>query len=72
MNGSPDEIGAPERLSAEHDVSGFDSGEPVLDDWLRRRAMPNETSGASRIYVVCAAGTVVRSEERRVGKECRL
>jgi GNAT superfamily N-acetyltransferase len=54
MRDSLDEIGPPERLSGEHDLSGFDSGEPLLDDWLRRRALQNEASGASRTYVVCA------------------
>ena len=34
-------------------MSAFDSGEPALDDWLRRRALPNEARGASRTYVVC-------------------
>jgi GNAT superfamily N-acetyltransferase len=53
------ETGPPERLSAQHDLSGFDSGEPALDDWLRRRAERNETSGASRTYVVCAGRKVV-------------
>lgn len=49
----------PGKLSAEHDLSGFDSGEPVLDDWLRRRAQHNEASGASRTYVVCVGKRVV-------------
>jgi GNAT superfamily N-acetyltransferase len=53
------QIGPPEKLSADHDISGFDSGEPLLDDWLRRRALGNEASGASRTYVVCAGGRVV-------------
>jgi GNAT superfamily N-acetyltransferase len=53
------EIGPPEKLSARHDLSGFDSGEPALDDWLRRRAERNEASGASRTYVVCAGRKVV-------------
>ena len=50
MNSGSDAIGAPEKISTEHDVSGFDSGEPALDDWLRRRSLPNEASGASRTY----------------------
>ena len=53
------EICRPERLSARHDFSGFDSGEPALDDWLRRRAEQNEASGASRTYVVCAGTKIV-------------
>ena len=57
MNGA--RIGPPAKLSAEHDVSEFDSGEPSLDDWLRRRALRNDASGASRTYVVCANRKVV-------------
>ena len=53
------EIGPPEKLSARHDLSGFDSGEPALDDWLRRRAERNVASGASRTYVVCVGRKVV-------------
>jgi GNAT superfamily N-acetyltransferase len=58
MRDNLDEIGPPERLSGKHDISGFDSGEPLLDDWLRRRALQNEESGASRTYVVCAGKRV--------------
>jgi hypothetical protein len=33
----------PERLSPEHDVSGFVNGKhPSLDDWLRDRALASE------------------------------
>lgn len=56
MNSAASEVlGPPERLTAAHDVSSFDSGVSALDDWLRRRALPNELSGASRTYVVCPA-----------------
>jgi GNAT superfamily N-acetyltransferase len=51
-------LSAPEKFSPEHDLSGFRSGEPALDDWLRRRAARNQASGASRTYVV-RAGTKV-------------
>lgn len=51
-------VGAPEHLTAGHDVAAFDSGEPALDEWLKKRALPNEASGASRTYVVCAEGRV--------------
>jgi GNAT superfamily N-acetyltransferase len=53
------QIGRPEKLSAGHDVSEFDSGEPLLDEWLRRRAVQNEATGASRTYAVCADRRVV-------------
>ena len=59
MTGGAPEIRAPEHLTAAHDVSGFDSGVPDLDDWLRKRALANEDTGASRTYVVCAGGRVV-------------
>lgn len=52
-------LSAPEKLRANHDLSQFDSGEPSLDDWLRRRALHNEESGASRTYVLCAGQQVV-------------
>jgi len=45
-------IRAPSLLAVEHDVALFQSGEQVLDDWLRRRALTNQTSGASRTYVI--------------------
>jgi hypothetical protein len=52
-------IGPPEKLCARHDISEFDSGEPTLDDWLRRRGFHNEATGASRTYVVCMDRKVV-------------
>jgi GNAT superfamily N-acetyltransferase len=52
-------LSAPETLRAEHDLSDFDCGEPSLDDWLRRRALQNEESGASRTYVVFAGRQVI-------------
>jgi len=54
-----DRIGAPEKLSPDHDLSQFQCGEPALDDWLRRRALQNEESGASRTYVVCVGRRVI-------------
>jgi GNAT superfamily N-acetyltransferase len=45
-------LSAPTPLTAEHDLSGFDCGEPALNDWLQRRALNNENR-FSRTYVVC-------------------
>ena len=50
---------APEPLTADHALGGFDSGVLSLDDWLRRRALQNQASGASRTFVVCDANKVV-------------
>jgi hypothetical protein len=36
---SAEGISAPAHLTAEHDVSAFDSGTPELDNWLKRRAL---------------------------------
>ncbi len=51
-------ISAPVPLSPDHDLSGFDCGEPVLNDWLCQRALKNE-SRFSRTYVACASNRVV-------------
>src|SRR5260370_31460589 len=59
MTAGAQDITAPEHLTAAHDLSAFDSGVPDLDDWLRKRALANEETGASRTYVVCAGGRVV-------------
>lgn len=50
---------APELLTAAHEVSEFDCGEPSLDHWLRRRALANQVSGASRTFVACAGHKVM-------------
>jgi GNAT superfamily N-acetyltransferase len=52
-------IRAPEKLTPDHDLSQFQCGEPALDDWLRRRALHNEDSGASRTYVACEGNRVL-------------
>ncbi len=54
-----DALGPPEHLGPAHDVAAFDSGVPELDNWLKKRALTNEATGASRTYVVCAGGRVV-------------
>jgi GNAT superfamily N-acetyltransferase len=39
-------------LTASHLLADFDCGEPILDEWLRRRAFANQASGASRTFVI--------------------
>ncbi len=51
-------LSAPAPLTADHDLSQFDCGEPALNDWLRHRALQNE-SRFSRTYVVCEHKRVV-------------
>lgn len=50
---------APLPLAADHELAGFESGEPSLDDWLKRRASKNQANGSSRTYVVCEGKTVI-------------
>ena len=61
-NITPDPAGkrlsAPVPLTTDHDLSEFDCGEPALNDWLKSRALKNE-SRFSRTYVVCEGNRVV-------------
>ena len=52
-------LSAPEPLAAHHKLDEFSSGVPVLDEWLRRRALANQASGASRTFVVGESGVIV-------------
>jgi len=54
-----DELRPPEKLNSLHRIENFDSGNSQLDDWLKRRALKNESEGASRTYVLCAGEVVV-------------
>ena len=49
----------PEPLNETHTLTDFSCGEPTLDGWLLRRALANQASGASRVFVVA-------DENRRV------
>lgn len=51
-------VSAPVPLTPDHDLAGFDCGEPALDEWLKDRALRNE-SRFSRTYVVCAENRVI-------------
>lgn len=53
------EVTAPEPITASHHTESFACGIPVLDEWLRRRALKNEVSGASRTFVICQDRQVV-------------
>lgn len=44
---------APQPLAAHHRSSGFDCGDDSLNQWLWQRALANQTSGATRTFVVC-------------------
>jgi len=50
---------APALLADRHILDEFQSGDPTLDDWLLRRARPNQIAGASRVFVTCDGDRVV-------------
>ncbi len=55
---SPRGLTRPERLLASHDLSHFDCGEPLVNQWLRNRALASEGRTA-RTYVVAVDRAVV-------------
>jgi len=70
-------LSPPQPLAATHRLDDFHCGEPLLDDWLKRRALTNHLNGASRSFVVTdpehcvlgyyalAAGAVAHREATR-------
>jgi GNAT superfamily N-acetyltransferase len=46
-------------VNSSHGLADFRSGVPVLDDWLKRRALQNQETGATRTFVVCRESRVV-------------
>lgn len=53
-------LSAPQPLDSTHQLSEFVCGEPSLDEWLKRRAMNNQLTGASRTFVVVDQNSQVR------------
>jgi GNAT superfamily N-acetyltransferase len=49
----------PARISEEHDLAHFDCGVTSLNDWLKKRGLNNDRSGASCTYVLCDGSKVV-------------
>lgn len=60
-------LNPPKKLEPGDNLEEFDSGNPVLDSWLKKRALPNESSGASRTYVVCTKKRVIAFYALAVG-----
>ena len=52
-------LSVPEPLGTQHQIGDFNSGVASLDDWLKRRALANQASGAARTFVVCEANKIV-------------
>lgn len=52
-------LNPPEPLADHHPIQDFDCGHPTLNEWLHSQALLNQTSGASRTFVVCDEQGVV-------------
>lgn len=71
------QISSPQPLAETHQLDKFSCGETSLDDWLKRRALANHLTGASRTFVIVdqeqcvlgyyalAAGAVAHQEATR-------
>jgi GNAT superfamily N-acetyltransferase len=44
-------------LTGDHVLVGFDCGKPALDEWLRTRALVNQSSGTTRTWVAVEEGS---------------
>lgn len=52
-------LASPTLLSVHHELDSFDSGEFSLNEWLRKRALKNQISGASRCFVICNHNKII-------------
>ncbi len=70
-----EKITEPRPITKEHSFANFDCGTDSLNDWLRRHALKNQASGASRTFVACsnndivgyyalAAGSIARQQDQ--------
>jgi GNAT superfamily N-acetyltransferase len=50
-------IKAPEPLNTWHNLADFCCSDPGLNEWLKKKAMKNHSTGISRVYVICAGNT---------------
>ncbi len=50
---------SPEPLTSQHSIVDFTCGISSLDEWLKRRALTNQNSGATRTFVTCVDDLVV-------------
>jgi GNAT superfamily N-acetyltransferase len=64
-------IDGPRPLSPDYDCSSFESGEPALDSWLKRKALKSQYSGAARTYVITSKQAVIGYYALAVGSVSR-
>lgn len=64
-------VEAPRPLGPDCDCSGFDSGQPALDTWLKRNALRSQSTGAARTYVITNGHAVIGYYALAVGSVSR-
>jgi GNAT superfamily N-acetyltransferase len=60
----------PAPITSAHELADFDSGELSLDEWLKKRALKNHATGASRCFVLCAGASVIGYYSLSAGAIC--
>jgi len=61
-------LSAPVPLAAHHAVVDFDCGAASLNDWLKKRALRNQVSGASRTFVTDVTSAQARERQGQLLK----
>lgn len=56
---APSRFSSVQSLTRHHDVSAFDSGQPSLDEWLKKYALQAQATDSTKSYVVTAGDRVV-------------
>jgi GNAT superfamily N-acetyltransferase len=52
-------IQAPQPIKSDYRLEDFDCGNSELNEWLKKRAFKNESSGASRTYIVTVEQKII-------------
>lgn len=52
-------LSPPVPISIDHELENFSSNELSLDEWLKKCALKNQVSGASRCFVLCEGNKVM-------------
>ena len=52
-------IASPTLLNSDHNTAQFNCGTLSLDEWLKKRALKNQSNGASRSFVICENNRVI-------------
>ena len=61
------ELGAIEKLRADHDLTSFDCGKDDLNRFLQRYALPNQQANSALTYVACRGKAVIGYYSLTVG-----